>query len=318
MRRWTTVLFILLLLLLPSGCRQGSAPHPERLTVGVARGPYALLIFLARERGHFAEQGLEVEIREYDSGFLALDDLGLQLDMVVTPEYPFVLQAGRHPELRILGTVATSDIHELVARRDLGISSARDLRGKIIGVTPGTAAEFFLYSFLGLEPDISWRDVRIQHFAQEVLLEKLRQGTIDATVLGGTDVRLLKAQLGSQAVSWPAQWGLKSYWCLVTDQEQLAARGAAVKALLAALVAAEEELMRRPEVLRGLTDWNSLGVDLSEEQRLSFRLALEQGLLLAMEEQAEWLGITPFPNYLEWIALDPLLALSPQRVTLFR
>jgi ABC-type nitrate/sulfonate/bicarbonate transport system substrate-binding protein len=317
MRRWTTVLF-LLLLLLPGACRQASAPPAERITIGLAHGPYALLVRLAEAEGLFAEHGLQVEIREYDSGFLALEDLGLQLDMVVAPEYPFVLHAGQHADMRILATVATSDIHELVARRDRGIGSVDDLRGKTIGVTPGTAAEFFLFSFLGLEPDISWRDVRINQFAQDALPAALVQGTIDAAVLGGNEVPQLKEQLGAQAIWWTAQWGLKSYWCLVTSTGQLTGRAATVKAMLAALIAAEDALADNPESSQRLAaQGNALGVELLRKN-IRFRIALEQGLLLSMEEQAEWLGVTPAPNYLQWLDFDPLLALSPERVTIFR
>jgi ABC-type nitrate/sulfonate/bicarbonate transport system substrate-binding protein len=187
-------------------------------------------------------------------------------------------------------------------------------------VTPGTAAEFFLYSFLGLEPDISWRDVHIRQFAQEALLAAMAQGTIDAAVLGGNEVLHLKERLGNRAISWPAQWGLKSYWCLVTDEARLAQRPEAVRALLAALIAAEEELARRPELGHSLARQENLPLAMTQPggQRLNFRVSLEQGLLLAMEEQAEWLGLEPFPNFLQWMEMDPLLSLSPQRVTVFR
>jgi ABC-type nitrate/sulfonate/bicarbonate transport system substrate-binding protein len=313
-------MLLMLLLILLGGCRQEPPPPPERVTIGIAQGPYALLVWLAQEEGLFARHGLEVEIHEYASGSLALEDFGLQLDMVVTPEYSLVLQAEQQPDLRILGAVATSDVHELVARRDRGIGTVGDLRGRTIGVTPGTAAEFFLYSFLGLEADISWRDVRIRQFAPDALLEATVQGTIDAAALGGSDMLVLKEQLGERAISWPATWGLKSYWCLVTGEGQLRQRPKMVRAVLAALIAADDQLTRRPAMADRLAARDDLPVELlpSILQRLRFRVALEQGLLLAMEEEAEWLGVSPFPNFLQWLDADPLLALSPQRVTLFR
>jgi NitT/TauT family transport system substrate-binding protein len=319
MRRWTKMLLMLLLPFL-IGCRQEPAAAPERITLGMPRGPYALLVWLAQEEGFFADHGLEVKTRVYDSGFLALNDLDLQLDMVITPEYPLVLQTSPNPSLRILATVATSDIHELVARRDLGINSVDDLRGRSIGVTADTAAEFFLYNFLGLEPGISWRDVSIRHLSPDALLEAVAQGAIEAAVLGGNEMLHLQEQLGERAISWPSPWGLKSYWCLVTGEQQPTGRPATVQAMLAALIAAEEAVARRPALVEKLAGRGYLRTgDLPIiQQRMRFRVALEQGLLLAMEEEAEWLGVRPPPNYLQWMDLEPLLSLSPQRVTLFR
>jgi ABC-type nitrate/sulfonate/bicarbonate transport system substrate-binding protein len=309
-------MLLMLLLLLPSGCRREAATMPERITIGVAHGPYALLVWLAQEEGFFDRHHLQVEIREYDSGAIALNDLGPQLDLVITPEYPFVLQTDRRPELRILATVATSDIHALVARRDRGINSVIDLRGRTIGVTAGTAAEFFLGNFLALERDVSWNNVQIRDLPARELLEAVTQGTLEAAVLGGEEVFELQQRLGEQAIAWPAQWGLKSYWCLVTDEQWLAEKEAASRALLAALIAAEEELARRPELVeRVLSSTAQLQPML---QGLRFRITLDQALLLSMEEEAEWLRLTPQPNFLQQIALEPLLLVSPQRVKLFR
>jgi len=89
-------------------------------------------------------------LREYNTGADALNAVVKgEADIAVGPaEFPLVVRAFRKEQIRVIGSIDKIEFIYVVARRDRGIKQISDLKGKRVGTTIGTVAEFHLGRFL--------------------------------------------------------------------------------------------------------------------------------------------------------------------------
>ena len=108
------------------------------------------LLWIAEDQRFFGQNGLNMTFRKYDSGAGSLAGMmNGEADLAVgTTEFPLVGRAFRKAGIRMIASIAKSELIYLVGRKDRGIEKASDLRGKRIGTTLGTIAEFHLGRFL--------------------------------------------------------------------------------------------------------------------------------------------------------------------------
>lgn len=153
----------------------------EKITVAAAAYLTGALVYVAEDQGYFEENGLEVTIKDYGSGKAAADALlAGEADISTSAGFVFVSNSFDHADLRILGTVATAQVKELVARKDKGITTINDLIGKRIGVTKKSGAEFLLGVFLIFNA-LSYEDVELVDLKPSEIVEAISNGDIDAT-----------------------------------------------------------------------------------------------------------------------------------------
>ena len=131
----------------------------EKIAFGtVASSLFPALVWAAAQEGYFQHVGLDVDIRGLSSAHLALKTMLEEgtLDIVGVAQTPVVFHSFARSDYAIIATMADSDNnHKLLARKDRGIYTPGDLKGKAIGVTKGASGQFFLDVFLlshGLNP----------------------------------------------------------------------------------------------------------------------------------------------------------------------
>lgn len=276
--------------------RQSSS---EKITLGVSLGDYDKLVFVADKEGYFAEEGLEVELRQYDTGLFAMEDLiAGGVDVVTAEDFLVAQYAFEHQNFDTLATIALTNNESIIARKDKGIQKSADLRGKKIGVTPKTKAEYFLWHFL-IAQDIAMSEVEMIFLDPEEIEDALANGTIDAASVGEPSASQLKTSLAAEALRWPAKRQQYFYYLFVSNEAWLTAHPKEAKQLLRALLKAEKHL-----------------------QKNEFTIALPQELLLIMEEEARWVirhrgsEFSSVPNYLDYIYFDALQAAQPERISI--
>ena len=194
----------------------------ESLRVGVLPDPICALLYIAKQRGIFKRQGLELSLKNYQTGAYAMNDLlEGRLDMVTASEFVLALQGFKREDLRTIGSICASDTIEIIARRDRGIEKPEHLKGKRVGVSKGTNSEFFLNTFLSLN-GIPPEEIQRVDLKPAEIAAALSEGKIDApTLLFGREA--IKKQLGSNAVSWSAQSGRDYFELLITTHEWIKA-----------------------------------------------------------------------------------------------
>ena len=303
----------------------GSPRHT--LTLGAYRGDTCSLVWIANERGYFTRHGLDLVIREHEAGKLAVDALVAgDVDVATAAEFVVVSNGFNHPDLRVVGTIARAETMEVIARKDHGIGGIADLRGKRIGVTRKSTAEFFLGSFL-LFNGLVYTDVELVDLTPSQIVEAMDRGTIDASLTWDPNIYEIKRRLGNNAVHWPGQSGQDFYFVLVTRNQWAEGNGEALQRFLRAVIQAQDDVERSPDQAQRMIA-ERFRYDAAYVRyiwpRHQFTVALPQALLIAMEDEARRMiendltDAGAVPNYLNYLSFDSLQIVRPEAISVIR
>jgi len=296
----------------------------EKIVVGVPKIVSTALFDVAADRGLFKAQGLDVEAVGYSSGLKAMDDL-LQdkLDVAIATEFVVAVKYFLHPDVRILASIARPDLHEMIARKDRGITEPAHLKGKRIGVTRESSGDFFLETFLAHQ-GIPAGEVTILDIAPPKLPDALSAGTVEAVMTWEPMVGKIKERLGADAVSWPGQSRQAYYLLLMTRDSFVSKRPGTSERLLRALIEAEDyaatHVREAQDIVAKRLEHDSPAIQ-ALWPRCDFRVRLDQDLLLLMEEEARWVLRhkrlqKEMPNYLDVVHRDALRRIKPEAVSI--
>lgn len=298
--------------------------EPVRLRLAAYEGDVGALEWIALEQGFFERVGLSAEVKGYASGKEAMDALRAgQADVATASEYVFVTGSFDDPALRTIASISHYRNKGVVGRRDRGIERPTDLKGKKIGLTSPSGAEYTLYVFLALN-GLTDKDVAIVNLSPQGIVDGLKTGSIDAAITWQPHVQALQASLGGNGVTFEGSV-FDVYLLLATRQDLLVGNKTGIKKLLHALTLAEDWMRDNPAAARALVARRfRLDPAAVEDQwpRMRLGLTLPQELLVAMDGEARWLaargkGQAVIPNFAGFIAAEPLREVNPSAVTLF-
>jgi ABC-type nitrate/sulfonate/bicarbonate transport system substrate-binding protein len=298
----------------------------EKLTLGVATGGYSALIYVAEKKNLFRKQGLDVSIRDFQAGAMAVDGLVAdQVDVATASGFVLVRESFERNDVRAFAAISAARDVELVGNTLKGIKTPEDLRGKKIGTLSGSVAEFFLGTWL-TDYGISIKDeIQLVHLQPSQLAGALAQGRIDAAAVFAPFSFDTKNALKGTAFAWPLQGGRDYYFLLITKEPWIKDHPAGPVRLLKALLEAERFLNANKREAQAIVE-ERLKIThptlLSVWEQNEFSLQLNQDLLILMEDEARWLiqrNRTPksaVPNYLNFFYLDAIDKVKPEAVNL--
>jgi NitT/TauT family transport system substrate-binding protein len=301
----------------------GCCEPTESIRLGAYEGDVGALAWIAQEQGFYEKVGLNAEIKGYPSGKEAADALRDRVvDVAMASEFVVASRSFTEPDLRILGSVAFYRNKGVVGRRDRGISAPTDLKGKRIGVTSPSGAEYSLTVFLALY-GLTVQDVKVVKLSPQQIVSAIDKGDIDAAITWDPHVRAIEQALGPNGVSFQGN-GLDVYLLLVARQESAAQSSKANAKLFRALVLAEEWARTHPEEAKGYIA-RRFKLDPAYVESMWWRtqlaVTLPQELLTALDSEARWLdqqdsSQDSIPNYSQFVRADELLSVKPAAVTL--
>lgn len=310
--------------------RRAAAPAAAASKVRIATPlvPHAGLVHLASARGFFQDQGLEATLLPQTHGKAALAEL-LQgrADLAVAADVPVVVEVLKGAPLSIVASVANaSNELAVLGRVDRGIRSPGDLRGRTVGVTLGTSGEYFLWAFL-VRHRIAPRSLQLVDLPPSRLLESLRSGQVDAVAAWQPVRHEAELAFGDVIVSLHAPDAYAQRFVLVGLRDYVQAQQPDLRRLLRALTEAETFAHADPQqaktVLAGQIKLSPQGLAPSWKD-MTFEVEQQQAQLVTLEDVATWAmargyaPTQPMPNFLSHLALDALLAVGPERVTVVR
>lgn len=292
-------------------------PGGEPVTLAYSPFESTALLWIADNRHFFAQNGLNVTLKKYNSGAASLDGLlNGDADIAVgVAEFPLVLKASGDAPVRALGNIDKGNFIYLVGRKDR-IGNVSDLKGKRIGTTRGTVAEFHLGRFLTLHgmtlKDIELVDVK----TPSGWVNDVADGKIDAMVTAQPYANAARDRLGSNGLIWPVQSSQPLYALIISTDDWIRLHPDAAARVLRSFTEAEEYLYAHPAESRAIVQ-DRLNLDAGymntvwEQNR--FSLTLDQSLVLAMEDEARWMiannlttlaGVPDFRHYIYPEALE--------------
>lgn len=281
-------------------------------------------IYVARERGFFVEEGVDATFVVAPSGSAAIDlVLNGQADFAATAETPVARDALKGKPLAVVATIAeVQHSNYVIARKDAGISVASDLEGKTVGVTRGTAADFFLSIYLttkGIDP----ASVRIVSLKAEEVVDAMTSGQVDAVCSWPPYTTQIVDELGSEALVLDEPGLYTMSWNVVARRDLTQRDPDLIVRVLRAIARGTDYVADRPDEAQSITS-KATGLDLAATRELwaDYRtmMTLDQSLLLSLEDEARWMqsvestGQPGIPNFLDFIYTDALKAVRPDDV----
>ena len=295
----------------------------EKIVLAGYAGEAGTLVYIAKEQGSFEKNGLDVEIKDYQSGKAATDALLTgEADISTSADSVLVSNSFDYEDLIVFGTISTFENKELIARKDKGISQPSDLKNKKIGVTKKSGGEFALGFFL-IFNSISQQDIEIVDLKPFEMLEAISNGDVDAVFTWDPNVYNIKQELGNNAISWPGQSDF--YFVLLTKKDWLENNPAAAERFLKSIIEAEDYIKDNSEAakefIKNRFGYESDYIDYSWPKQ-EFIVTLDQAMLISFEDIARWriennlTDKTEIPNYLDYIHVDTLHEIKPEACTI--
>ena len=310
--------------------RRGVAPEEwnSNVRIAVPLVPHAGLIHIASARGLFRDQGLGVTLRPQSFGKAAVAELLRgQADLAVAADVPVVVEILKGAPLSIVASVANaSNELAVLGRIDRGIRTPGDLRGRRVGVTLGTSGEYFLWAFL-VRHRIAPQSLQLIDLPPSQLIDSLRHDVVDAIAAWQPVRHEAELAFGDLIVSLHAPDAYAQNYVLVGKQDYVLAHQQALRHVVRALLDAEAFVDANPEsakkTLAGLLKLSPGTFDPSWRD-VTLEVEQQQAQLVTLEDVATWAMARnyapsqPMPNFVSHLALDTLLAVSPERVTVVR
>ncbi len=299
----------------------------QTISIGATTQELSTLIWIAEEKGYFEENGLDATVKPYDTGIETKNALlAGEVDVADTVDFVISGLGLEGVDIKVLASINTAIIDYIIARKDRGISSLSDLKGKNIGIKRGSSAEYYLGRTLVFN-GLSLEDVKLVAVHPPDMPEAIMQGEVDTTITWHPHNYHIKNILGDNAITWSAHGGQYAYWVVFCKDEFVQEYPGKVKRFLKALLQAEEFVKENEaeakEIIAGRVNLDLPYIE-SVWSDFHFVVNLTQSMIITMEDQARWQinnNLTDkreVPNYLDYIYMDALEEVKPEAIGIIR
>ncbi|MDQ3279794.1 MAG: ABC transporter substrate-binding protein [Acidobacteriota bacterium] len=232
-----------------SGAHSDQAPR--RLKIGIQVSPAMTLLMVAKDRGYFQAEGLDVELTPFTAGKFALQAfLAKSVDLAVAGDVPAALAILQGHDIRVVSQVVDHTTNEVrvVALRDAEASDARTYfktKRRKLATSIGGGPEFFTHEFLrhyGIAPS----EVDIISQKPEDMPAALAAKSVDAIAIFDPFAYLAEQRVGADAVTFSDRALYSELYVLVASPNQVLRERATLMRLIRALKRAETFIASDP------------------------------------------------------------------------
>ena len=309
------------------GCRRAESPPSDNaststIRIGIQDNVASAPVILATQRDFFKRFGIKAELVPFPSGKLAYEALlAGEVEFCTVSEIP-VLTHGPDVPAKVISCIAESRNGAwITARKDRGISTPVDLKGKTIGTQKKSAVHFFLNTFLK-EHNLDDRTCNIVFYSADELPGALAAGEIDAFSMRNPFSAQAKALIGDdQIVEFESSLYLQ-HFLLVASQKLLEQTPHVAKKVLKAVIMAEAELSD-PVQQAPLFSKRYPSIQFSELQTsldaFIYKIRLDDALLVTWSYETQWWktqGIDVEPDIDRILDASQLRSVDPLRIKL--
>lgn len=327
MKKHIHVLFIALLAC--ASCSKEEPVKPVSMTIAAEMSLLPATVWVAEKLGYFKEFGLDLTIREFDSGRNALESMlkDKTINMATVAQTPIVFNSFKKEDYVIIATMAHSiDDVKVLARKDHGIKTAKDLKGKKVGATLRSTGHYFLEGFLS-NHDMNLKDIKLRDINAAKLKDKLISGELDAITSWEPHIYNTKKVLDkSKLTLLISPIPFRKDFFFTVNKTYAKNNKEHVTRFLKAVCKAEIYISENQAEAQKITA-EKIGADPVIVKNIwdafIFEITLEQSILVGLEDEAQWaidIGYTkkPAPNYLDFIHHQNLQSLKPEAVNIIR
>lgn len=325
--------------ILIAGCNQsnsGQDTNLQELTIGITssyQGEAAT--FVAKERGYFEANGLDVTLKANYSGKESLFDLFEGVVQIAhvseTPVVYSIMDTSFYPGTSIpsfqifVDKIYSHKIQRIIARKDSGITEAEDIAGKRVALYHGTQLDYFFDSFL-LEHQIFKSELEIVDMSPKQQLEAIQNGDIDVSVTWEPYASFIQKELGDNAVYLDTDLTYSTLWLSASLDSYAEENPEILVAYLESLKQAQEYILSNPTYTQELlAEKTQVPLDVVETlwAEMDYELSLSERMLTLLEEQTRWMirnkiADTTIQSMEQFINFSPLEEVNPDGITVVR
>jgi NitT/TauT family transport system substrate-binding protein len=264
-----------------------------RVNLTVPQTAYSIPTIIAVEKGFFKENNLDVTVNYVKTGKIAMDDLlGGKANFANIVETNVAFAGFNNPNIKVLCNFEKVYDAAIVARKDKGIASETDLKGKKIGVMLATTSQVFAEWFLE-KHGVSKNDVTMVNLLPAALQSGIIEGSgVDAISLWQPYIYNVQKALGENAITFKGNEIFTGYMNLAGNADFIAKNKDAVNGLLKGYIQAEEFIKtNKAESIEIIARVLSLDKTVVESiwDEYEFRISLSKELLDATIAEANWI-----------------------------
>lgn len=334
-----TEFLIIGLCLILSGCNEstsGQNTNLRKVKIGITSTYQGETVtYIAKERGFFEKNGLDVTLKQNPSGKTSLHDLFTEEVQIAhvseTPVVYSIMDTSYHsgvslPSFQIFADkIYSHRIQKIIGRKDHGITDAEDIAGKKVGLFRGTQLDYFFDSFL-LEHQILNDELEIVDMSPEEQLKAMKNGEIDVSVSWEPYASFIQKELGDNAISLDTELTYSTLWLSAVLNSYAEANPEVLVAYLKSMEMAQDYIRENPEDAQKLLARKvNVPQDIVESlwTEIDFELSLSERMLTLLEDQARWmirnnLADTTIQNMNQFINYSPMENVHPSGITVVR
>lgn len=330
---WTAAISAVLILTVGAcflaSCKRSESPEiKEKIRLGASKSFLSVPVYIAKEKGYFAKEGLDIEVKEYGSGKAATQALFAgEVDISTVADMPVVFNGFKRDDFCIFAKFTHSySFVRIIARRDSGIRRGADLKGKKVGASIGTSGHYYLGAFL-IHNRLSISEVKMIDIKTPDLADALKNNEVDAISVWQPYSQKAMKLLGGNAIELPGGDIYRATFNFAAMKSFAREHPKALKKFLMAIDRADTFIKGNREEAQGII---AKAFNLDKEtvsaawDDFTFELSLDQALLVSWDEIARWairsrfVGRKTLPNYLNLINMDAMDAVKPDAITIIR
>lgn len=302
----------------------------DHVKVGIQTSPAMALVMVAKDKGFFEKQGLNVELKEFAAGKDALAAfLGGSLDFSISGDVPVTLSTLAGNKFVVPAQVVgrTKNEVRVVAKKEVGLDTADKFfkaEKRKLATSIGGGPEFFTYEFLN-KLGITKDQVEIVAQKPADMPAALISGSVDAIAIFDPFAFIAEKQLGDKSITFTDE-SIYSELYVIAAKESVKQDSATLEKLLKGLVAAEKFTKDNPEEAKAVVvKYTKLDKETVDGiwSSFDFRIALTPQLLEYWNREAQWAKDsgkvkpeTVVPNFRDIIFDAPLKEVSSSAVEL--
>jgi NitT/TauT family transport system substrate-binding protein len=332
---WKAFMAVMVIVVL-SGCQKSSPENKEqqsveplqKITVAYTYQPQSTLVHVAVAKGYFAEEGLDVQPLMHTYGKAALQSvIENKADFATVAETPVMFNVLQGEKIFVIANIeASSTNNAIVARKDVGIVSPSDLKGRRIGFTPGTTSDFFLDSLLTAN-GLTRQEIEPVPLKPEEMQDAIMAKKVDAVSTWNYPLTQISRLLGADGTVFYDKEIYTETFNIASRQDFVQKNPDAVKRFLRVLIKAEDFVAKNPDEAQAIMSaatkidkslihdvWNAF----------NYQVVLDQTLLITLEDETRWAmknkltDQTVMPDYSSFIDIDSLKAVKPEAIRMSR
>ena len=299
----------------------------DEIAIADAQQPVFGLIYVAQSRGFFEDNGLKVNLKKFMNGKEALNDvLTGSSDLATAHQTPYVYAVLEGKPVSVITTLHSSTGNiALVAKRNEGISTINDLRGRRVAYPKRTCYDFFIHSLL-ISQGYTIEDIQSVDTPQDQLLNAFASDEVDAVIVSNFLLFTLENNYSQDDIQIIYDDTYIDISFLVGDRDHTNLKSREVGKFISALVQAENYVKDYPDdsikIINETLETTNPDYLKLQWLDINLSLALNNLMLSLLNRESQWLrgngifNLESNPDFKESIDKSFMEKLDPDSVTL--